>query len=152
MRSLLYDLLGISEKEMDKWMMEKAWGAVIIDIIIMFMGGIIVGVVIMKILSKYRISPDSKYIKYIIIIILNLVVFGLYYILHANLIDEYMGEIFDRIFEEEGDRGEVAVFTEDAEKEAKRDVAKKMLKTKIEKPGWWRGFTIFMGGNELVSV
>ena len=63
-----------------------------------------------------------------------------------------MGEIFDRIFEEEEDRGEVAVFTEDAEKEAKRDVVKKMLKTKIEKPGWWRGFTIFMGGNELVSV
>ena len=66
MRDLLYEILGISDKEKEKRMMDKVWGAKMIDIIIMIIGGVIVGVTIQKILSRYNISTEGKYVKYIL--------------------------------------------------------------------------------------
>ena len=149
MRSLLYGLLNISEGDMEKWMIEKSWGGIIIDLILMFGGGIIVGVALIKILSELKISPDGKYMKYILIIILNLVVFAIYYVLHAQLMDEYMGEIFDYLFEDPGEDVQVSVFSEDG---AKAVEELKKAEIRVEKPKWWKGLTIFMGGKPMVSI
>ena len=154
MRDLLYEILGISDKEKEKWMMDKVWGAKMIDIIIMIIGGVIVGVTIQKILSRYNISTEGKYVKYILIVILNLVVFGIYYVLHMERVDEYMGEIFDYLFEDPGEIPEVTHFSSKDQVVAamREDHAEKLRKKRVEKPGWWRGITLLMGEKPILSI
>ena len=152
MRGILYGLFGVSEEDEDKWMTEKSWRGILIDLILIYGGGIILGVIIIKILLRFRVDMDIKMLKYAMIIILNLVVFGIYYGMHRELVDEYVGDIFDSVFESEvGKRPEVPVFSAVGNAEEKRDKLKKKVGM-LKKPSWWKGVTLFMGEKPMVNI
>ncbi len=160
MRGILYGLFGVSEEDKDKWMTKKSWRGILIDLILMYSGGIILGVIIIKILLRFRVGVDIKMVKYAMIIILNLVVFGIYYGMHRELVDDYTEEIFDSIFEADvGKKPEVPIFSEgfctghcrNADGTISGDGGGLSGNTGKKGGGgfkgqsWWNGATLYMG-------
>jgi len=149
MREILYGLFGVSEEEKDKWMTEKSWRGFFIDLMLMYVGAIILGVIIIKILLKFGVDMDKKMVMYAMIIILNVANFGIYYGMHRELVDEYVGDIFDSVFESGvGKRPEVPVFSTVSGESGK----KKEERKKLKKPSWWKGVTLFMGEKPIVEI
>lgn len=163
-RGILYWIFRCDPSDMNRWMKDKYFKATLIDIFLMYLVAIIFGLLVIKILIFYDYDMGSDMMKYVVIILTNLMVFFMYYMMHREIVDEYVDRMFDGVFDMDypEPKGMSVEIPDEMPEMDIKERAKKKIKdygdgvvssvSSIKYKPLWGGATVFMGDNELFKI